>query len=70
MASRLADLSRASEASQISFSRPPAQNIKRHPYKYGNPVSRIVGTSGKRLAISPTNNYLVLDDSSRADSQP
>ena len=27
--------------------------------KHGNPVSRIVGTSGKRLTISLTNNWLM-----------
>ena len=29
------------------------------PYKYGNPISRIVGTSGEQPTISPTNNSLV-----------
>ena len=32
----------------------PAFNVL--SYKYGNPRSRIVGISGKRLAISPTKN--------------
>ena len=58
MASGLAGLSQASEASQID---PPlarrARQRKTNPafnnpsYNHGNPISQMVGTSGKRLFI-------------------
>ena len=61
MATRLADLNQASEASQTSPSPPRGsrpKTKKKYPafnnpsYKYGNPMSPIVGTSAKRLTIT------------------
>ena len=54
MVSRLVDLSHASEASQKTKNMRSV--LTNPPEKYGNPVGRIVGTSGKRLIIRPTNN--------------
>ena len=64
MASRLADLSRAGEASQISpFPAPTkekyARALSNPSYQNGNTISRIVGTSEKRLHFSPANNQSV-----------
>ena len=65
MASRLADLSQASEASQISYPRPRWPRLRKKKMhsalntpscKYENPTSPIVGTCRKRLTIIPTNN--------------
>ena len=65
MASLLADSSQVSETSQIQP--PPAEKVlpedkncvrtefNNPSYKYGNPI-RVVGISGKRQTISPTNN--------------
>ena len=70
-----------SEVSRIRPSRPretnPPKKKKREEnitfnnpsYKYVNPVSRIVGTSGKRLPFGPTNDFQGVGSSSRADSQ-
>ena len=65
MVSPLADVSRSSEASQIGSRRTevaPPERSKVRPtlndpsYKYGNQISRIVGTFGKRPIIVPTKN--------------
>ena len=62
MASRLANLSQASEVSQI---RSPGEGggekqmrltLNDLLYKYGNSISRIVDIFGNRLTIIPTNN--------------
>ena len=66
MASRLADLSQASEASQISLPRPSGPRPKTKKAhadlndpsydKDVNPISRMVRSFGKRLTTSPTSN--------------
>ena len=69
MASRIADLSQASEASQISSLTATEEALlkqeKMHPalnkysYKHGSKTSRVVGTSGKQKTVSPTGDQLV-----------
>ena len=53
MTSRLADVSQ--EAVQLSPRRSSGQKMnaafKNLSYKYGNPIGRIVGTSGERLTL-------------------
>ena len=66
MAGRLADSSRTNEPRLTSFPRPKGPPPKkRHPamnypsYKHGNPITRKISTSGKRITMSQTNNESV-----------
>ena len=64
--SGLADLDQASQSSQSNPPRTGGPGPEKHErfsafhkpcYKCGKPIIRIVGTTGKRLILSPTNNY-------------
>ena len=69
MVSRFANLSQEIKMSQISphLPRMPDRKTKKRTphltilpmYEYGDPTNQIVGTSGKRLTVSPTNNQSV-----------